>query len=101
MFCLESLLYLNMILGTRAGFNNLTSQIQTLDSNMSQFKSEIISKIEVYIGFLHIFCLIYTVLLFHQATDNLITSSLSLGPIIEENNSAQGTTFITMRVLVY
>ena len=47
MFCLESLLYLNMILGTQAGFNNLTSQIQTLDSNMSQFKSEIISKIEV------------------------------------------------------
>ena len=44
---LESLLYLNMILGTQAGFNNLTSQIQTLDSNMSQFKSEIISKIEV------------------------------------------------------
>ena len=50
--CLESILYLNMILGTQAGFNNLTSQIQTLDSNMSQFKSEIIGKIEVHcIGF--------------------------------------------------
>ena len=48
MFCLESILYLNMILGTQNGFNNLTSQIQTLDSNMSQFKSEIISKIEVH-----------------------------------------------------
>ena len=41
------ILYLNNILGYQMGFSNITSQIQNLNSDVSQFKSEIISKIEV------------------------------------------------------
>ena len=38
---------MNNILGYQIGFSNITSQIQNLNSDVSQFKSEIISKIEV------------------------------------------------------
>ena len=40
-------MYLNLILGNNNGFNNLTNLIQNLTSDVSTYKDEIISKIEV------------------------------------------------------
>ena len=46
-YFIGGILYLNMILGSNNGFSNLTNQIQNLTTNVSTYKDEIISKIEV------------------------------------------------------
>ena len=40
-------MYINLVLGNQNGFNNLSSQIQNLTSDVDLYREEIISKIEV------------------------------------------------------
>ena len=42
-------MYINLVLGNQNGFNNLSSQIQNLTSDVDLYREEIISKIEVKI----------------------------------------------------
>ena len=44
---LGGLLYVNMVLGSNVGFNNLTTQIKNLTTDVVQYRDEIINKIEV------------------------------------------------------
>ena len=46
--CQGGLLYLNMVLGNNQGFENLNFLIENMTSEMSHYRDEIISKIEVY-----------------------------------------------------
>ena len=48
------LLYLNMLLDNRSGFNNMTMQIQNLTSDLNSTKEEIFEKIKVIMLFIFI-----------------------------------------------
>ena len=48
------LLYLNMLLDYRSGFNNMTMQIQNLTSDLNSTKEEIFEKIKVIMLFIFI-----------------------------------------------
>ena len=68
-----------MVLGNNNGFMNLTTQIQNLTSDVSQFRDEIISKIEVdmkNVCFGNSFVLTF----FKQDTEHLLNHSVLVLP---------------------
>ena len=83
-YFIGGILYLNMILGSNNGFSNLTNQIQNLTTNVSTYKDEIISKIEVsHCWILHI--IISSI----QDTEHLLNHFLIFWPFL--NHSDHGS----------